>query len=285
MPDAMYRGRLAPSPTGLLHVGHAKTFWAAAERAKANNGKLILRNEDLDVGRAKPEYAAAQLEDLAWLGITWEEGPDKGGEYGPYNQSDRIQIYEDAFETLRSEGLIFPCSCTRKDIASALSAPHQGQEEPIYPGSCRNKTLDQCSSSGKDWRSISWRFRVTEGREVSFVDQHKGPQSYMTGSDFGDFIIWRGVDRMPAYQLSCVVDDHLMGITEVVRGDDLLMSTARQILLYEALGYSPPSFFHTDLVFDDNGVRLAKRTDVLSLRSMREKGMSPEAIRQGWVTL
>lgn len=287
MPDTKpYRGRLAPSPTGLLHLGHARTFWTAYERTLQHRGTLVLRNEDLDVGRAKPEYSIAQLQDLAWFGIQWQEGPDQGGPHAPYNQSERMGLYENALLRLISEGLAYPCSCTRKDIASAISAPHQGSDELIYPGTCRNKRLEDCQLNGSQVsRNISWRFRVPEGREVSFVDGHLGPQCFKTGYDFGDFVIWRGVDNMPSYQLSCVVDDAAMGITEVVRGDDLLASTARQLLLYEALGLEPPSFYHTDLVLDDQGVRLAKRTDALSLRAMREKGISPEAIRQGWATV
>jgi glutamyl-tRNA synthetase len=290
MPDLnVYRGRLAPSPTGLLHLGHARTFWTAYERCLNHHGTLVLRNEDLDVGRVKQEYSTAQLEDLAWFGIAWTEGPDKGGPHSPYNQSQRIKLYEAALEKLKSDGHVYPCSCTRKDIASAISAPHQGIDEPIYPGTCRHKTLancfEDCQISGRGSqgsRSISWRFRVPMGREITFIDGKQGPQSFACGKDLGDFVVWRGVDNMPSYQLSCVVDDAAMEITEVVRGADLLASTARQILLYEALDLKSPSFYHTELVLDDSGVRLAKRTDALSLRSIRDKGIKPESIRLGW---
>jgi glutamyl-tRNA synthetase len=267
---------LAPSPTGYLHLGHARTFWEAQQRAQAAGGTLVLRNEDLDSTRYQMEFMDAMLEDLRWFGFAWQEGPDCGGLFGPYNQSERMDVYRAAFEKLRAGGFIFPCTCSRKDIQSAARAPHaEDEDEPVYPGNCRNRKSEIAN------RKFSWRFRVPEGEAVSFVDGNCGPQSFVAGRDFGDFVVWRR-DDLPSYQLACVADDAAMGITEVVRGADLLKSTARQILLYRALGQAVPQFFHCELMKDDAGVRLAKRHDVLSLRALREKGASPGDLRLKW---
>jgi glutamyl-tRNA synthetase len=272
---SFYRGRLAPSPTGYLHLGHARTFLIAAERARQPNGTLILRNEDLDPDRCRPEFVAAMLEDLRWLGIEWHEGPDCGGAFGPYSQSQRREFYLEAWKHLRDFGFIYPCTCSRKDLAQSATAPIDSDDEPIYPGKCRTRT------DARDFEApagVNWRFRVPDGEEITFVDQHLGRQAYVAGRDFGDFIIWRR-DDVPSYQLAVVADDHAMMITEVVRGADLLKSTARQLLLYRALELEPPQFYHCDLLRDENGVRLAKRHDALSIRKLRESGMSTEEIR------
>ena len=285
-----YRGRLAPSPTGHLHLGHARTFWVAQERARANGGELILRNEDLDSTRFKMEFVDAMLEDLRWFGFEWSEGPDVGGLFAPYNQSERMSFYRAALEKLRAGNFIYPCTCSRKDIQAAIRAPHaENDEEPIYPGTCRAKTevrgqksevtvpLADLRLPTSDLR-FNWRFRVTDGETISFTDGNFGEQKFIAGKDFGDFVVWRA-DDVPAYQLACVADDAAMQITEVVRGADLLVSTARQILLYRALGAPPPSFYHCALMLDEQGVRLAKRHDVLSLRKLREQGRTPESLR------
>ena len=280
VPRGSYRGRLAPSPTGHLHLGHARTFWIAQERARANGGVLVLRNEDMDAKRFKLEFVAAMIEDLRRFGFTWQEGPDVGGPRSPYNQSERMNFYHDAFDKLRAGGFLYPCTCSRKDIQAALRAPHAADDdEPIYPGTCRSKTLPTINSQPPT--RLSWRFRVPDGETISFVDGHFGPQQFVAGEDFGDFVVWRH-DDLPSYQLACVVDDAAMEITEVVRGADLLKSTARQILLYRALEFQPPQFFHCPLMTDEAGVRLAKRHDALSLRTIRERGESPEALRRDW---
>jgi glutamyl-tRNA synthetase len=269
-----YRGRLAPSPTGLLHIGHARTFWIAAWRAEQNAGTLILRNEDLDPQRSRPEFAQALLEDLRWLGFRWSEGPDCGGPYGPYRQSERRAHYLAAWRKLRDGGFIYPCTCSRKDLEHAASAPNDADDEPVYPGHCRARsdaTQIQAPSG------VNWRFRVPEGEQVRFADLHMGAQSFTGGKDFGDFVLWRR-DDVPAYHLAVVVDDSAMRITEVVRGADLLKSTARQLLLYRALGIGAPAHYHCDLVRDQSGVRLAKRHDSLSIRHLRESGLSPDDI-------
>jgi glutamyl/glutaminyl-tRNA synthetase len=272
-----YRGRLAPSPTGYLHLGHARTFWVAQERARANGGELILRNEDLDATRFKMEFVDAMLEDLRWFGFQWCEGPGVGGPFAPYNQSERMELYRAALEKLRDGNFIYPCACTRKDIQAATRAPHANDDdEPLYPGTCRQNRKSEIGN-----RKFNWRFRVPDGETISFTDGNCGEQKFVAGKDFGDFIVWRG-DDVPAYQLACVVDDAAMQITEVVRGADLLVSTARQILLYRAFGLLPPEFFHCELMRDEKGERLAKRHDALSLRKLRELGETPESLQQNW---
>jgi glutamyl/glutaminyl-tRNA synthetase len=294
-----YRGRLAPSPTGLLHLGHARTFWMAARRAAEHHGQLILRNEDLDSQRCRPEFVSAMYKDLPWLGIEWSEGPDCGGAYGPYTQSERREHYLRAWETLRELGMIYPCTCSRKDVGLAAGAPNGGDDEPIYSGTCRSTggqrsfaPHDRVPSTplragsdplphnqDREPAEVNWRFRVPDGEEICFSDLHLGPQRFVAGRDFGDFIVWRR-DDVPAYQLAVVVDDAAMAITEVVRGADLLKSTARQILLFRALGLSVPDYYHCDLVRDEVGVRLAKRHDALSIRKLRELGWTAAQVRE-----
>jgi glutamyl-tRNA synthetase len=282
---ASYRGRIAPSPTGLLHLGHARTFWTAQQRARAQNGVLILRNEDLDSARAKPEFTRALLEDLQWFGFQWQEGPDCGGPFGPYVQSERRDLHRAAFEKLRAAGRLYPCTCSRKDILSAARAPHAADDdEPVYPGTCRpvgHSALHGASPEGPN-SAFSWRFLVPDGETIAFTDVHFGPQQFVAGRDFGDYVVWRH-DDIPSYQLAVVVDDAAMQITEVVRGADLLVSTARQLLLYRALGLTPPAFYHCPLMTDESGRRLAKRHDALSLRALRETGAAPETLRRDWV--
>ena len=209
------------------------------------------------------------IEDLQWLGIRWTEGPDCGGPYAPYSQSERRAFYLDAWRRLRDGGFIYPCTCSRKDLAQAASAPNDADDEPIYPGRCRAR-ID--ASQFADPAGVNWRFRLQEGNEITFADLNLGPERYVAGRDFGDFLVWRR-DDVPAYQLAVVVDDAAMRITEVVRGADLLKSTARQLLLIRALGYSTPAYFHCELVLDQSGARLAKRHDALSIRHLRESGM------------
>lgn len=275
-----YRGRIAPSPTGYLHLGHARTFRIAADRARQFGGSLIFRNEDLDWERCRPEFVAAMFEDLRWLGISWDEGPDCGGVYAPYSQSGRREHYLSAWRRLRDAGLIYPCTCSRKDLAASINAPNDLDDEPIYPGKCRPENC-RTRTDAKQYEEpagVNWRFRIRDGEEIAFVDQHLGAQQLVAGRDFGDFIVWRR-DDLPAYQLAVVVDDHAMNVSEVVRGADLLKSTARQLLLYRAMGWTAPLFYHCDLVRDENGMRLAKRHDALSIRKLRESGWTAEEVR------
>jgi glutamyl-tRNA synthetase len=293
-PTSSYRGRLAPSPTGYLHVGHARTFWTAWQRVREAGGTLVMRMEDLDAERSRSIYAEAALEDLRWLGIRWHEGPDKGGPYSPYLQSKRRNVYLAAWRRLLNRGYLFPCRCSRKDLAAALGAPHEStqanvhsdgkldplDDEPIYPGTCRHLLAKAPQLPGPTVSEIespdgyNWRFRVPDGAVVEFVDRNLGPQRFVAGRDFGDFVVWRK-DGSPSYQLACVADDAAMHISEVVRGADLLLSTARQILLNRALGFDNPAWYHCRLVVDHNGRRLAKRHDALSLRALRQRGLTP----------
>lgn len=293
----LYRGRLAPSPTGYLHVGHARTFWIAYERARDTGGTLVMRMEDLDPERSRAVYAEAALEDLRWLGIRWQEGPDVGGPFAPYDQSRRGEYYLAAWQRLFELGRIYPCRCSRKDLEAALVAPHEGavagaaaqgeDDEPIYPGTCR-RFLDaetRAAAFGvaeiESPEGLNWRFAVPDGEAIEFIDENFGPQRFVARRDFGDFAVWRR-DGVPSYQLACVVDDAAMRITEVVRGADLLKSTVRQILLNRVLGYADPRWFHCRLVADANGQRLAKRHDALSIRGLREQGLTPEEVlKQG----
>ncbi len=269
-PNHPYVGRIAPSPTGYLHLGHAQTFQIAHERARAAAGKLIFRMEDLDRPRCRPEFAAAAIEDLKWFGLDWDEGPDIGGPHAPYLQSGRIRFYREFLDQLIQAEMVYPCTCSRKEIQASVSAPNEGDEEAIYSGHCRNRSAKDVPTTGR----FNWRFRVRDSETTTFVDGHFGPQSFTAGNHFGDFVVWRH-DGIPAYQLAVVTDDILMGITEVVRGGDLLVSTARQILLYQALGSPPPLFHHCELVRDSQGFRLAKRHESLSLRLLRTHGADP----------
>jgi len=275
VPASPYRGRLAPSPTGFLHIGHACTFWTAYQRSVEHNGTLVFRNEDLDPQRSKPKFAEAMIDDLRWLGIHWQEGPDVGGPFAPYGQSRRREFYLAAWRKLRDGRFIYPCTCSRKDLALAATAPNEGDDEPLYPGTCNDK-IDEASHHETP-AGANWRFRVPDGEGISFDDLHLGTHHFVAGQDFGDFVVWRR-DDVPAYQLAVVADDAAMQITEVVRGADLLKSTARQLLLIRALGLPVPAYYHCDLVRDEGGMRLAKRHDALSLRKLRNQGYSPQQL-------
>jgi glutamyl-tRNA synthetase len=285
-----YRGRIAPSPTGYLHIGHAMTFWCAQERARAAGGKLILRIEDFDLARCRPEFHDAIVEDLRWFGFNWDEGPDRGGPFAPYVQSERRAFYLNAWEKLRAGGFVYPCRCSRKDVLGAGVAPHDETEEPIYPGTCRPKVVAAAVSAAElrtlppetAAAAMHWRFRVPDGEEMVYVDLRLGEQRAIAGKDFGDFIVWRK-DDVPAYQLAVVVDDAAMQISEVVRGEDLLLSTFRQLLIYRALNLNAPKFYHATLVTDSSGKRLAKRHASLSLRELRGSGAEPEKLREQYL--
>ena len=267
-----YRGRLAPSPTGYLHLGHARTFWIAAQRAREARGTLLLRSDDLDRARCRPEFVDAMQEDLHWLGLTWSGTI--------IQQSDRLDRYRAALERLHAADRIFPCTRSRRDVLEAAGAPHEGGEddEPIYPVEFRPPRHRRLPPLD-DPIDVNWRFRVPDGIEYSFIDQRQGIQRAVAGRDFGDFLVWRK-DNVPSYQLATVVDEMEFGITEVVRGADLIKSTFRQLLLFEALGRTPPRYYHAPLLLDAKGERLAKRHDALALRTLRAQAVKPEAILQ-----
>jgi len=260
-----YRGRIAPTPTGYLHLGHAATFWKAHERSRQFEGVTILRIEDLDLQRCRPSYAEAAIADLKWLGVQWQEGP--------IYQSQRRELYLNAWRKLRRAGYIYPCVRSRRDVAEAAVAPHE--EGPIFPIEWRAPTEEgmQCSEP----RGTNWRFRVPDGESIVFHDGNHGFITRTASRDFGDFLVWNR-DDIPAYELAVVVDDVAMGVTEVVRGADLLTSTIRQILIYRALDAQPPAFFHCPLLLDKDERRLAKRNAALSLRALRAQGYSPEEV-------
>jgi glutamyl-tRNA synthetase len=219
----------------------------------------------------RPGAAERMLSDLRWLGLDWDEGPDAGGPYAPYTQSERQKIYQAYLQRLRDAELIYPCYCTRAAIARVASAPQQGEEGPRYPGTCRHLTIAQRKQHEARGRRPCWRFRVDEERVVTFTDLLAGHTEQQVQQAVGDFIVYRS-DGIFAYQLAVVVDDALMRINQVVRGVDLLYSTPRQILLYEALNFPLPNFAHVPLMLDEAGKRLAKRTLSAGLEPLRAAG-------------
>ncbi|HEX5051575.1 MAG TPA: tRNA glutamyl-Q(34) synthetase GluQRS [Planctomycetota bacterium] len=259
-------GRLAPSPTGALHLGNARTFLLAWLSIRSRGGTLPLRIEDIDGPRVKSGAAAQVIEDLRWLGLDWD------GE--PVLQSERLPLYAEAAARLVARGLAYPCVCTRREVEEAASAPHEsGDDGPVYPGTCRGRFPDLASARAATGREPALRFRV-DVDAVPFVDGFAGARP---GRVAGDFVVQKR-DGEPAYQLAVVVDDAAQGVTEVVRAEDLLPSTPRQLLLYRALGLVPPRFVHVPLVVGADGLRLAKRHGDTSLRFLREQGVAADAI-------
>ena len=277
MPDEhqqrRYRGRFAPSPTGELHLGSAETALVAWLSARTRNGTFIVRVEDIDTPRVVPGMESHHLEDLRWLGLDWDEGPDVGGRYGPYRQSERHSLYEEAIEELARQGLVYYCDCSRSEIAKIASAPHPGEEGPRYPGICRGHGL----RNRRFKRPPAIRFRVPENAKVTIEDGLQGVYEQDVAATVGDFVLRRG-DGVFAYQLAVVVDDHAMGVTEIVRGFDLLSSAPRQALLARLLDGKTIAFAHTPLVLDPSGKRLAKRDASLALRFHRESKTPPERV-------
>jgi glutamyl-tRNA synthetase len=263
------RGRFAPSPTGDLHLGNARTALFSWLDVRAAGGTFVMRMEDLDPERCSPGSARGILEDLRWLGLDWDEGPDVGGPHGAYDQSARTKIYEAAVAELVGAGRGFPCACSRKDVARAAGAPHAGEEGPRYPGTCHD-------GPSRTDRPHSIRLRVPDGT-VTFADRVAGPQAVDVSRTAGDFVI-RRADGVAAYQLATALDDAVMGMTRVLRGDDLLSSTARQILLMDLLGHAHPEYAHVPLLVGEDGHRLAKRGGALTLRALRARGVRPEAV-------
>jgi glutamyl-tRNA synthetase len=257
-----------------LHLGHARTFWVAQQRARAAHGVLLLRNDDLDAIRFRLDFVAAMIEDLRWLGLEWEEPM--------ISQSSRRPRYRAALEKMHAANLIYPCTRTRRDVLEAAGAPHEGgpDDEPVYPAQFRPPADAPLPPLGETV-AVNWRLRVPDKEVVRFVDAACGPQSAVAGRDFGDFLVWRK-DDTPSYQLACAVDDAELGITEVVRGADLIKSTFRQLLVLQALGHAAPGYLHCALLKDDQGVRLAKRHDALALRTLRAQGVTPESITQAF---
>lgn len=273
------RGRYAPSPTGLLHVGNARTALAAWLSIRKQHGAVIWRVEDLDGPRVVAGMGEAAWEDLEWLGLNWDEGPGIGGPHAPYLQSARIAAYDEALARLAQAGRLFPCSYSRKDLETLASAPHGDGTVSPYPASLRPKTLPKTwieeFLSGAS-AHLAVRFAVSN-EPVSFTDQVYGLQTEQTDLAVGDFVVKRR-DGLYAYQLAVVVDDAAMGITEVVRGADLLSSTGRQIQLYEALSLHTPAFAHLPLVLNAKGEKLSKRDSGLAIRALRHGGVPPDVL-------
>jgi len=284
--------RLAPSPTGALHLGNARTFLIAWLSARSEGGRVVLRIEDIDSPRVKPESVQQIFDDFRWLGLDWDEGP--------FVQTERFTIYQNALEVLKSRELVYPCTCTRTDVERAASAPHLDHEGPVYPGTCRFRRVADANDLTD--RAFAWRVRTDDAR-FRWDDGFRGPQELSIAAVGGDFVVWKSMSRgtsspaapssraaeasavarsTPSYQLAVVVDDAAMGITEVVRGDDLVPSTPRQLLLYQLLGLSPPRFFHVPLVVGPDGRRLAKRHGDTRVSTFRAHGMTAETML-GWL--
>ncbi|MEZ5964427.1 MAG: tRNA glutamyl-Q(34) synthetase GluQRS [Planctomycetota bacterium] len=259
-------GRLAPSPTGVLHLGNARTFLLAWLSVRARGGRLLLRIEDIDGPRVKADAEHQVLADLRWLGLDWD------GE--PVRQTDRLPLYAEACSGLLAAGRAYPCVCSRKEVEEAASAPHEPDlDGPVYAGTCAGLFHDLADARARSGRQAAVRFRVDVGA-VPFADRVRGPQ---TGRIRGDFVIQKR-DGGPAYQLAVVVDDAAQGVTEVLRGDDLLPSTPRQLLLCRALALDPPAYAHVPLVVGPDGLRLAKRHGDTSLAAFRASGVRPEQV-------
>ncbi len=272
------RGRLAPSPTGALHLGNARSFLLAWLSIRSRNGTLLLRMEDLDHPKVKPVAARQALDDLRWLGLDWDEGPDIGGPHAPYTQTERVELYRETLERLRSEGRVYPCVCSRRDVENAQSAPQNGEDGQRYGNACRDRfpNYETAAAALPPGRLPAWRFRVEPGVRV-FRDGFRGVQTRDVAAEDGDFTLARHPDGA-GYMLAVVTDDHAMGVTEVLRGDDLLPATHRQLALYETLGWTPPEFIHVPLAVAEDGRRLAKRHGDTRISALREKGMAPEDV-------
>lgn len=273
MVSRRYVGRLAPSPTGALHLGNVRTFMVAWLRARSQGGKVIFRIEDLDHPKDKPGAAAQAVEDLKWLGFDWD---------AEYVQSERKPLYRDALDFLRRQTppRVYPCVCSRRDVEAAQSAPHAG-EQLHYPGTCRGRFATWAEACAVK-AAPCWRFRVPDGTVVRFVDAFAGPYEQDVAATLGDFPLARD-EGGAGYTLACAVDDLLMGVTEVVRGDDLLPATPAQILLAEALALwaqakTPPAYLHVPLVVGPDGKRLAKRHGDTRVAAFRAAGWRPEEI-------
>ena len=266
-------GRFAPSPTGAQHLGNARTYLLAYWSAKQRGQRLIFRVEDVDSPRVKPWAVQQSLDDLLWLGLTWDEGPDREGLVGPYLQTQRMSIYRRVLQDLIAENRVYPCCCTRKDIQNAGSAPHFDHEPAIYPGTCAGwKHGMALPEEG----TYCWRFRSSE-KIFEFDDRVLGLQVTRPSETLGDFPVTQK-NGEPSYQLAVTVDDSEMGITEVVRGNDLVASTFRQLQIFEFLNATPPTYAHVPLVLGKDGRRLAKRHGDTRLSTLRSSGVAPEQI-------
>lgn len=269
-------GRFAPSPSGRIHLGNILCCLLAWLSARQKGGRVILRIEDLDTVRCPLRYGEQMCRDIQWLGLDWDEGPVIGGPSGPYEQSRRTALYQAALERLEAQGLVYPCFCTRAELHAA-SAPHREDGQVVYPGTCRGLTAEQAAERARrTGRAPALRLWVPE-EEITFIDGHMGEYGEWLPEDCGDFLLRRS-DGMFAYQLAVVVDDAAMGVTEVVRGADLLASTPRQLLLYRLLGLEAPAFYHFPLLLGSDGQRLSKRNADAGLDTLGERYTASEIL-------
>ncbi|MDA1045092.1 MAG: tRNA glutamyl-Q(34) synthetase GluQRS, partial [Verrucomicrobia bacterium] len=273
------RGRLVPSPTGALHLGNARTFLLTWLSIRSQSGSLVFRMEDLDHPKVKAGAAQQALDDLEWLGLDWDEGPGCEGAFGPYVQSARVPMYRQALDKLISKGIVYPCVCSRSDVEHAQSAPHAGEDGTRYSGACRDRFQSYAEAARllPPDRLPAWRFRTTPGKRTTFVDGLHGPQSSCVHDEVGDFVIARHAEGA-GYMLAVVVDDAAMGVTEVMRGDDLIPATHRQILLAQALDLPLPAYIHVPLMVGLDGRRLAKRHGDTRISALRKNGVAAETI-------
>ena len=269
-------GRFAPSPSGRIHLGNILCCLLAWLSARQKGGRVILRIEDLDTARCPLRYGEQMCRDIQWLGLDWDEGPVIGGPSGPYEQSRRTALYQAALERLEAQGLVYPCFCTRAELHAA-SAPHREDGQVVYPGTCRGLTAEQAAERARrTGRAPALRLWVPE-EEITFIDGHMGEYGEWLPADCGDFLLRRS-DGIFAYQLAVVVDDAAMGVTEVVRGADLLASTPRQLLLYRLLGLEAPAFYHFPLLLGSDGQRLSKRNADAGLDALGERYTASEIL-------
>lgn len=268
--------RFAPSPTGFIHLGNVRTALFSALVAARDQGVFLLRVEDTDLARSTAEYTDALKEDLDWLGMRWQEGPDVGGDAGPYHQSQRGEVYERYYQALEQGGHAYPCFCSEAQLAIARKSQISAGRPPRYAGTCAKLTPQQVQAKLTEGLKPTLRFRVPDGRAVKFVDQVRGEQSFAS-DDIGDFIVRRG-DGTPAFFFCNAIDDALMGVTQVLRGEDHLSNTPRQILILEALGLRVPQYGHISMIVGADGAPLSKRTGSQSVRELRANGYFPQAV-------
>ena len=279
----MVRVRFAPSPTGYLHLGNARTALFNYLYAKHEGGKLVLRIEDTDRERSKKEYEEMLIDDLRWLGIEWDEGVDKGGKFAPYRQSERTEIYKEYIEKLKDTGHIYKCYCTPEELEAERKKALVEGKPPRYSGKCRNLSKEEQEKLEREGKSYVWRFRVPDGETVVFEDLIKGIVE-INVNEFGDFVIVRS-DGTPVYNFVVVIDDAVMKITHIIRGEDHLSNTPKQILIYKALGFEVPKFAHLPIILGEDKSKLSKRHGAVSVRAFRNEGYVSEAMFNGLALL
>ncbi|MDK2896901.1 MAG: nondiscriminating glutamyl-tRNA synthetase [Candidatus Atribacteria bacterium] len=270
------RTRFAPSPTGFLHIGGARTAAFNWAFARQQGGALVVRMEDTDLKRSRLEFEKEILADLEWLGIDWDEGPNRGGKFGPYRQSERLDLYRFYFEELKKRGYLYPCYCSPEQLKEERRKMLEAGQAPRYSGRCYFLSPAEREKLEREGTTPSWRFHISENKEITFEDLVRGKMVFHTQS-LGDFVVFKS-DGMPTYNFACVVDDNLMKISHVIRGEEHLSNTPYQILLGQALGWEMPTYVHVPIILDENRAKLSKRKGDVSLKFFREEGFLPQAI-------